>query len=76
PQQKQYVHALAESQSAFDELRGHLPGTPGWAKPALVQFFASQCALYRTQEVRYIHFEAYRRLFAQVHNWRSYLEGA
>ncbi|MDF5982137.1 hypothetical protein P4056_14495 [Pseudomonas aeruginosa] len=44
PQQMQYVHALAESQSGFDELGEHLPGTPGWAKPALEQFFASQCA--------------------------------
>ncbi len=76
PQQMQYVHALAESQSGFDELGGHLPGTPGWAKPALEQFFASQCALYRSEEDRYFQFEAYRRLFAQVLNWRSYLLGA
>lgn len=53
-----------------------LPGTPGWAKPALEQFFASQCALYRSEEDRYFQFEAYRRLFAQVLNWRSYLLGA
>ncbi|WP_337223924.1 hypothetical protein, partial [Staphylococcus aureus] len=64
PQQMQYVHALAESQSGFDELGEHLPGTPGWAKPALEQFFASQCALYRSEEDRYFQFEAYRRLFA------------
>ena len=76
PQQMQYVHALAESQSGFDELGEHLPGTPGWAKPALEQFFASQCALYRSEEDRYFQFEAYRRLFAQVLNWRSYLLGA
>lgn len=76
PQQMQYIHALAESQSGFDELGGHLPGTPGWAKPALEQFFASQCALYRSEEDRYFQFEAYRRLFAQVLNWRSYLLGA
>ncbi|EPQ1933076.1 TPA: hypothetical protein L4U63_003166 [Pseudomonas aeruginosa] len=76
PQQMQYVHALAESQSGFDELGEHLPGTPGWAKPALEQFFVSQCALYRSEEDRYFQFEAYRRLFAQVLNWRSYLLGA
>lgn len=76
PQQMQYVHALAESQSGFDELGEHLPGTPGWAKPALERFFVSQCALYRSEEDRYFQFEAYRRLFAQVLNWRSYLLGA
>lgn len=53
PQQMQYVHALAESQSGFDELGEHLPGTPGWAKPALEQFFVSRCALYRSEEDRY-----------------------